>query len=53
MFPAEVKTVEIGGDNNSKEGEKESRPRTAAYDPGRTLRHLIVGLGSSIPSYKW
>ncbi|KAL4866436.1 hypothetical protein BDV12DRAFT_133087 [Aspergillus spectabilis] len=23
------------------------------YDPWRTLRHLTVGIGSSIPSYKW
>lgn len=23
------------------------------YDPLRTMRHLIVGLGMSIPSYKW
>ncbi|KAL4914944.1 hypothetical protein BDW62DRAFT_189615 [Aspergillus aurantiobrunneus] len=25
----------------------------AGYDPWRTMRHLTVGIGSSIPSYSW
>ncbi|EED21472.1 MFS multidrug transporter, putative [Talaromyces stipitatus ATCC 10500] len=33
-------------------GERET-VATAGYDPLRTLRHLTVGLVSSIPSYKW
>lgn len=23
------------------------------YDPWRTVRHLTVGVGSAIPTYKW
>jgi hypothetical protein len=44
LFPAEVPA-------SDEEGEEETVP--AGYDPYRTLRHLCVGVGSSIPSYKW
>jgi hypothetical protein len=33
--------------------EDEKEERRGGYDPWRTVRHLIVGTGSSIPSYKW
>lgn len=33
--------------------EKEKEERRGGYDPWRTVRHLIVGAGSSIPSYNW
>ncbi|QGA15217.1 hypothetical protein EYB26_002874 [Talaromyces marneffei] len=46
LFPSEVKTTE------NKDGE-EGETATVGYDPLRTLRHLTVGLVSSIPSYKW
>lgn len=49
------------------EGEKENQPSKEAtetsedvqsqnavsYDPWRTLRQVIVGIGSSVPSFKW
>ncbi|KAJ5294967.1 Mpv17/PMP22 [Penicillium antarcticum] len=34
------------------DGEDEG-PKYAGYDPYRTMRHLVVGAGSSIPSYNW
>ncbi|KAJ5664459.1 hypothetical protein N7507_005190 [Penicillium longicatenatum] len=34
--------------------ENEDKPSFgSSYDPWRTVRHLIVGAGSSIPSYNW
>lgn len=48
LFPAEVPAPTEEG----VEG-KEGETVPAAYDPYRTLRHLCVGVGSSIPSYKW
>ena len=35
-----------------KEGE-DAVAKGGAYDPWRTMRHLTVGVGSSIPSYNW
>lgn len=57
LFPTEVKAVESGRDNSketaaAKQGEGRER-KPGGYDPLRTLRHLTVGLVSSIPSYKW
>ncbi|CAG7954389.1 unnamed protein product [Penicillium salamii] len=50
MFPAEVP---VSGKEGAEEIEGEQETVTAGYDPYRTLRHLCVGVGSSIPSYKW
>lgn len=47
LFPSEVKQTE------NKDGEEGESVATVGYDPLRTLRHLTVGLVSSIPSYKW
>lgn len=47
LFPSEVKTTE------NKDGEEVETIAAVGYDPLRTLRHLTVGLVSSIPSYKW
>lgn len=47
LFPSEVKPAE------NKDGEEAEAVVTVGYDPLRTLRHLTVGLVSSIPSYKW
>lgn len=33
--------------------EEDKEERKGGYDPWRTVRHLIVGAGSSIPSYNW
>ncbi|CAG7988505.1 unnamed protein product [Penicillium olsonii] len=49
LFPAEVPAPGKEGAEN----EDEQETVAAAYDPYRTLRHLCVGVGSSIPSYKW
>lgn len=58
FFPAEVAPPSKAEQQDGKitaeskdENEKEE-PR-GGYDPWRTVRHLIVGAGSSIPSYKW
>ncbi|KAJ5361921.1 hypothetical protein N7541_002765 [Penicillium brevicompactum] len=52
MFPAEVSASgKEGAEVEANEEEQETV--TAGYDPYRTLRHLCVGIGSSIPSYKW
>ncbi|KAJ5091460.1 hypothetical protein NUU61_006330 [Penicillium alfredii] len=32
---------------------QEETDHTSGYDPWRTVRHLIVGSGSSIPTYNW
>lgn len=50
LFPAEVSAP---GKEGEEESEEEGETVTAGYDPYRTLRHLCVGVGSSIPSYKW
>lgn len=56
MFPSEVprpaKTAEKDVKALEDEDEKETC-RGGGYDPWRTVRHLIVGAGSSIPSYNW
>ncbi|KKK17776.1 hypothetical protein AOCH_007226 [Aspergillus ochraceoroseus] len=40
LFPPETATTESGME-------------TGGYDPWRTMRHLVVGIGSSIPTYNW
>ncbi len=56
MFPSEApppaKTAEKDVKALEDEDEKETC-RGCGYDPWRTVRHLIVGAGSSIPSYNW
>lgn len=37
----------------SQDGDGDNGQETGGYDSMRTLRHLTVGIGSSIPSYKW
>jgi hypothetical protein len=54
LFPSEVPAPAIP---DSEDGDVVARGDggtvSAGYDPLRTLRHLCVGAGSSIPSYKW
>lgn len=45
LFPSEVVRKEGEGEGEIVEG--------GGYDPWRTMRHLTVGVGSSIPSYNW
>jgi hypothetical protein len=52
LFPSEAKPAEVtagGGDDD--DGDK--KPVMVGYDPLRTLRHLAIGLTTSIPQYKW
>jgi hypothetical protein len=59
LFPAEV--LPEKGDAQAQpqaqaehgDGDGNDGPRTVGYDPYRTMRHLVVGAGSSIPSYNW
>lgn len=39
--------------NPQLKNDDEKEERRSGYDPWRTVRHLIVGAGSSIPSYNW
>lgn len=54
LFPSEVPapvTSDAEGGDAVVQGD--GATVSAGYDPLRTLRHLCVGAGSSIPSYKW
>lgn len=42
-------TKEVAG----QEDEEEKPSFGSEYNPWRTVRHLMIGAGSSIPSYKW
>ncbi len=46
--PAQNKTTESGP-----QGKDGAAVEVGGYDPWRTMRHLTVGIGSSIPSYNW
>ncbi|KAJ5468784.1 hypothetical protein N7475_006536 [Penicillium sp. IBT 31633x] len=54
LFPSEVPAP---AKSDSKDGDVDAQGEgetvSAGYDPLRTLRHLCVGAGSSIPSYNW
>lgn len=56
MFPSEApgpaKVVQNDSTGSKDVGEQEASSG-GGYDPWRTVRHLIVGTGSSIPSYNW
>ncbi|KAJ5676836.1 Major facilitator superfamily domain general substrate transporter [Penicillium maclennaniae] len=41
------------GEQDASKDEDDKEERHGGYDPWRTVRHLIVGTGSSIPSYNW
>ncbi|KAH8698591.1 hypothetical protein BGW36DRAFT_426291 [Talaromyces proteolyticus] len=58
LFPSEVQPAPQESTNNTTvstndASEEQSKPVLAGYDPLRTLRHLTIGLISSIPSFKW
>ncbi|KAJ5937725.1 hypothetical protein N7454_004067 [Penicillium verhagenii] len=59
LFPSEKPApVDVDQDTSKapagSKDEDENKPSfVSSYDPWRTVRHLIVGAGSSIPSYKW
>ncbi|CRG89554.1 Mpv17-like protein 2 [Talaromyces islandicus] len=49
LFPSEAKPAQ-GSEGDDDEGEEKVM---AGYDPLRTMRHLAIGLTSSIPQFKW
>lgn len=57
LFPSEApppsKTEQDTKATSQPKTEDEKEKRRGGYDPWRTVRHLIVGAGSSIPSYNW
>lgn len=56
MFPSEAPQPAKSAEKDAQalEGEDEKEvSRGGGYDPWRTVRHLVVGAGSSIPSYNW
>lgn len=57
LFPSEASppAQSEGGDGKATQAKigEEKEERRGGYDPWRTVRHLIVGAGSSIPSYNW
>ncbi|KAE8391057.1 hypothetical protein BDV23DRAFT_154003 [Aspergillus alliaceus] len=54
MFPSDSKSIKETVQENSEPGGEDNAATTSGgYDPWRTLRHLTVGAGSSIPSYNW
>ncbi|KAJ5693923.1 hypothetical protein N7536_004335 [Penicillium majusculum] len=54
LFPSEVPApVKSDAEDGDGAAQGDGATVSAGYDPLRTLRHLCVGAGSSIPSYKW
>ncbi|RAL17084.1 Mpv17/PMP22 family protein [Aspergillus homomorphus CBS 101889] len=60
LFPADpapaTAATQLEGKKNDKPGtdsQGEEEKTGGGYDPLRTLRHLTVGIGSSIPTFKW
>ncbi|KAL4909638.1 hypothetical protein BDW74DRAFT_143443 [Aspergillus multicolor] len=51
FFPPEAPAQKSTG--SGRESSEDAVQETGGYDPWRTLRHLTVGIGSSIPSYNW
>ncbi|KAL4977283.1 hypothetical protein BDW66DRAFT_150139 [Aspergillus desertorum] len=52
FFPPE-NPPQRGLDSRPGTEDNELIDKKGGYDPWRTLRHLTVGIGSSIPSYNW
>lgn len=54
LFPSEVPApAKPDAEDGNGAAQGDGATVSAGYDPLRTLRHLCVGAGSSIPSYKW
>ncbi|KAJ5161694.1 hypothetical protein N7492_007086 [Penicillium capsulatum] len=55
MFPSEKPAPAREDEKYSKSAvqQNEKEATVGGYEPWRTVRHLIVGAGSSIPSYNW
>ncbi|KAJ5036219.1 hypothetical protein NUH16_004087 [Penicillium rubens] len=53
LFPSEVPAPAKSDSGDGVAVQGDGGTVSAGYDPLRTLRHLCVGAGSSIPSYNW
>ncbi|OOQ90350.1 putative integral membrane protein, Mpv17/PMP22 family [Penicillium brasilianum] len=56
LFPSEAPPPAKSTEEDAKaleNGDDKEVSRGGGYDPWRTVRHLIVGASSSIPSYNW
>ncbi|KAL3493440.1 hypothetical protein BJX62DRAFT_81361 [Aspergillus germanicus] len=53
LFPEKPSRAEQSMDSSEKGQEDAVIEERGVYDPWRTMRHLTVGIGSSIPSYNW
>ncbi|KAE8316757.1 hypothetical protein BDV39DRAFT_165833 [Aspergillus sergii] len=53
LFPSDNKSVKDTARENPESEDNDAATSGGGYDPWRTLRHLTVGAGSSIPSYNW
>lgn len=54
LFPSEVPApAKSDSEDGDAVAQGDGGTVSAGYDPLRTLRHLCVGAGSSIPSYNW
>ncbi|KAK1146557.1 hypothetical protein N8T08_002987 [Aspergillus melleus] len=55
LFPSQntpsVQNTDSQGSQSGEDGD--AATSQGGYDPWRTMRHLVVGSGSSIPSYTW
>lgn len=56
LFPEKASPKEMAESkaaSGTGSGDEKEPSFASTYDPWRTVRHLIVGAGSSIPSYNW
>lgn len=53
LFSGDGKGDTEGDTDADTEVKVEEKEEEKGYDPQRTLRHLSIGLGASIPSYTW
>ncbi|KAJ5082363.1 hypothetical protein N7532_011406 [Penicillium argentinense] len=57
LFPEQKSAKKDQDESKTVPGEESEEEKEqgfgSTYDPWRTVRHLIVGAGSSIPSYNW
>ncbi|KPM46344.1 hypothetical protein AK830_g82 [Neonectria ditissima] len=53
LFPAQTNQEQSEAKESTRLGGNHDRTPISSYDPGRTLRHLTVGVVASIPTFKW
>jgi hypothetical protein len=54
LFPEKPSSAQQKSIDSGEKGQEDAViEEGGGYDPWRTMRHLTVGIGSSIPSYNW